>query len=54
MTKWRSSHGKKNKGSLKANFLSYHHYLMKALNCNINKKKEEEEKPQKITQKKEK
>jgi len=25
---------------------------MKALDCNINKKKEEEEKPQKITQKK--
>ena len=45
-TKWRSSHGKKNKGSLKANFLSYHHYLMKALDCNINKKNKEE-KPQK-------
>ena len=42
-TKRRSSHGKKNKGSLKANFLSYHHYLMKALDCNINMKKEEEE-----------
>jgi hypothetical protein len=35
--------GKKNKGSLKANFLSYHHYLMEALDCNINKTKEEEE-----------
>jgi hypothetical protein len=50
-TKWRSSHGKKNKGSLKANFLSYHHYLMKALDSNINKEKEER-KTQKITQKK--
>ncbi len=51
MTKRRSSHGKKNKGSLKANFLSYHHYLMKALDCNIKKRKEEEKTTENHTEK---
>ena len=51
-TKRRSSHGKKNKGSLKANFLSCHHYLMKALDCKINKKRKKKKTTENHTEEK--